>query len=114
MALPEFTQKLIEGKLSKYCKSRIPEHARHNLKLTFKINENRVTLSLKRPYFRHPSKWAERAVAQIRFDNDTKKWELFYMGRNNRWYPYDLIKPSTDFDDLLKALDRDPGGIFWG
>jgi hypothetical protein len=36
------------------------------------------------------------------------------MDRNSRWQLYDLIKPSADFDDMLKALDNDKTGIFWG
>jgi hypothetical protein len=115
MPLPEFTRKLIEGKLSKYCTSRIPEHARDNLRLIFKINEDIVTLILTRPYFKKdPSKWAERSVAQVRFDNDNNKWQLYFIDKNDRWHPYDVIQPSTDFDVLLKELDRDPTGIFWG
>ena len=114
MPLPEFTRKLIKAKLSKYCNNRIPEHARDKVKLIFNIKGNIVTLNLSRPYFRDPSKWAERSVAQLRFDNDNKKWQLYFIGRNDRWHPYDLIQPSTDFDDLLKELDRDPTGIFWG
>ncbi len=114
MALPEFTKKLVEEKLIKYCNSRIPENVRHNVRLIFKFHENIVTLILTRPYFRKSSKWAERSVAQFRFDNESKKWQLFFIDKNNRWHPYDLIQPSIDFDDLLKELDRDPRGIFWG
>jgi len=113
MSLPEFTKKLIESKLSKYCKNRIPEDASHNVKLIFRIDENLVTLILTRPYFRKSSKWAERAVAQIRFDSETKEWQLYFLDRNNNWQPY-LKNPSTDFDDLLKELDRAPRGVFWG
>ncbi|MDP2839373.1 MAG: DUF3024 domain-containing protein, partial [Syntrophales bacterium] len=56
----------------------------------------------------------ENPAAQIRFDNETKKWTLHCMDRNSRWHLYDLIKPSADFDDMLKALDDDRTGIFWG
>jgi hypothetical protein len=36
------------------------------------------------------------------------------MDRNSRWHLYDLIKLSADFDDMLRALDDDRTGIFWG
>jgi hypothetical protein len=114
MPLPEFTKKLIEVKLTKYCKERIPEDARQNVRLTFNINEDIVTLILSRPYFKNPFKWAERSVAQIRFDNDKKKWLLYFIDKNENWHLYDLIEPINDFDDLLRELDRAPKGIFWG
>ena len=115
MPLSEFTRKLIEVKLSKYCINRIREDARDNLRLIFKINEDLVTLILTRPYFKKDrSQWAERSVAQIRFDNENKKWLLYFIDKNNSWRLYDLIQPIDDFDDLLKELDRDPTGLFWG
>lgn len=114
MPLPEFTKKLIETKLSEYCINRIPEHARDKVRLIYKIRGNNVTLFETRPYYRDPSIWTENHVAQFRFDNNKKKWLLYSIDRNDRWHLYDLIQPSIDFDDLLKELDRDPTGIFWG
>ena len=114
MSLPEFTRKLIEGKLTKYCKGRFPEDNSHNLRLTYRIDENSVTILLSRPYFRKPAKWAERAVAQMRFDHDHKEWQLYFMDRNNHWRPYPFTQPNSDFDDLLQELNRDPMVLFWG
>lgn len=104
MPLPEFTKKLINAKLSQYCINRIPEHARDKVKLIFNIKGNIVTLILSRPYFKDRSKWAERSVAQIRFDNDNKKWMLYFVDKNDKWHAYDLIQPSTDFDDLQRRI----------
>jgi hypothetical protein len=112
MPLPEFTKKLIETKLAEYCDRKIPIHVRDQVKLIYKIIGNKVTLIETRPYHLNPSIWTEIPIAQFRFDNN-KQW-LLYVSRNDRWHLYDLIPPSTDFDDLLKELDRDPTGIFWG
>ncbi len=114
MSLTEFTKKLIKEKLSQYCINRIPEHARDMGELIFKIDGNKVTLIETRPYFQDPSIWTQNRVAQFRFDNDKKQWQLYSIDKDNRWQLYDLIQASIDFDDLLKELDRDPTGIFWG
>lgn len=114
MSLPEFTKKLIEEKLTKYCESRIPAQVRNKVKLTFDISGNKVTLIETRPYFKDSSIWTKTPMAQFRFDNKKKQWLIYCIGRNERWRLYDLIKPSSNFDDLLKELDRDPTGIFWG
>jgi frataxin-like iron-binding protein CyaY len=114
MPLSEFTIKLIETKLTEYCERRIPIDIRDQVNLTFKIIRDKVTLIETRPYFRNPSIWTESPVAQFRFDNENNKWTLYCMDRNSRWHLYDLIKPSADFDDMLKALDDDRTGIFWG
>jgi len=114
MPLSEFTRKLVETKLTEYCKHRIPIDIRDQIRLIFKIMRDKVTLIETRPCFRDPSIWTENPVAQFRLDKNTHKWTLYCMDRNSRWHLYDIIKPSADFDDMLKALDRDPTGIYWG
>ena len=36
------------------------------------------------------------------------------MDRDSNWHLYDIVKPSANFEDILKELDQDPTGIFWG
>ena len=114
MALSEFTIRLIEAKLTEFCDRRIPIDIREEVDLIFKIARDKVTLIETRPYFREPTRWMENPVAQFRFDDKTKKWTLYCLDKNSRWHHYDLIEPSADFDDMLKALDNDAAGIFWG
>ncbi|MBA4422858.1 MAG: hypothetical protein C0390_07105 [Syntrophus sp. (in: bacteria)] len=114
MPLSEFTGKLVETKLTAYCERRIPIGVRDKVRLIFKIIRDKVTLIETRPYFRDPSIWTKNPVAQFRLDENTHMWTLYYIDRNSRWHLYDIIKPSADFEDMLKALDRDSTGIFWG
>ena len=114
MPLPEFTQKLVKTRLSKYCENRIPVTIRNKVRLAFKIRGNKVTLCETRPYFMDPSVWTESPVAQFRFDEKTKKWDLYCCDRNSKWHPYIDIDSTANFDDLLEEVDRDPTGIFWG
>jgi hypothetical protein len=114
MPLPEFTKKLIETKLAEYCDRKIPIHVRDQVKLIHKSTGNKVTLIETRPFYCDPSIWTETPIAQFRFDLKTKKWALYSLDRNSKWHLYDLIKQSADFEDMLKALDNDKTGIFWG
>lgn len=114
MPLSEFTKKLIETKLSEYCERRIPIEVRDQVKLTYRIEGYKVNLVEIRPYHRNPAIQTETPIAQLRLDRNTQKWSLFSIDHNDRWRLYDLIKPSMDFDDMLKALDNDKTGTFWG
>ena len=114
MPLPEFTEKLIETRLTAYCINRIPEHARDRIKMIFKIRGNNVTLFETRPYYRDPSIWTENPIAQFRYDEPSNKWFLYYPDRNSKWHPYSGVKPTANLDALIKETDRDPTGIFWG
>ena len=109
-----FTGKLVETKLSKYCEQRIPPHVRNRVRLNYRIRGNQVTLFEERPGFKQPSEWVEISMAQFRFNPQDKKWSLYCADRNSRWHLYGLLSPSADFDDLLKEVDRDPTGIFYG
>ena len=44
MPLPEFTRKLIETKLTKYCEQRMPPHVRDQVRFDYRIRGNHVTL----------------------------------------------------------------------
>ncbi len=114
MPLPEFTRKLAETKLSEYCDRKIAEDARDKVRLIHKIKGNKVTLLETRPFYCDPFTWTETPVAQFRFDLKTRKWLLYSIDRNSRWHLYDLVNPSADFQEMLRELDRDPTGIFWG
>lgn len=115
MPLPEFTRKLVETKLTPYCERRIPPQARNQVRLSYKIRGNQVTLFEERPIYNQPSqKWMENPFAQFRFNPQDKKWSLYCADRNSRWHLYERLAPSADFDDLLTEVDRDPTGIFYG
>jgi hypothetical protein len=114
MPLTEFTKKLIETKLNDYCERKIPIVVRNQVKLAYKIVGYKVNLIEMRPYHRDPAIWTETPIAQFRFNRDTHEWSVFSIDRNDKWHLYGLIQPSADFDDMLKALDNDKTGIFWG
>jgi hypothetical protein len=112
--LPEFTKKLIETKLAEYCDRKIPIHARDKVKLTYKIHGNSVTLIETRPYYMNPSVWTQSPIAKFRYDEPSGQWSLYYPDRNSRWHPYSGVRPTANLDAILKEIDRDPTGIFWG
>jgi hypothetical protein len=114
MGLSSLTKNLIETKLAKYCERRIPEHARSQVRIAFKLRGNTVTLSEERPLFADPSTWVSVTVAQFRFDPAGNKWTLYCADRNSRWHQYEGMEPHGDLDKLLREVDRDPTGIFWG
>ena len=114
MALPELVKQLVETKLKKYCKAKIPGHVRDKIRLTYQIKGNNVTLIEERPYFQDPSIWTESPVAQFRYNAKENEWSLYCRDRNSKWHLFTEFIPSPKFDDLLEEIDDDPTGIFWG
>lgn len=114
MALPEILKAKATKTLEKFCQDRIPPHVRDKIKLEFEFRGNAVTLIEVRPVWNDPSHYTQSPVAQFRFDTESMKWNLYCRDRNSKWHPYMNLKPTPDFDLLIKEVDRDPTGIFWG
>jgi|SRR3990172_1691344 len=114
MPLPPGVRDEVQRTLQQYCEGRIPERVRHQLRLTYRIRGNHVTLVEQRPSIFEAEKWTDVVVAQFRFRPKDSKWLLYWADRNSRWHEYYDVEPSSDLDDILREVDRDPTGIFWG
>lgn len=114
MALPTLVRTLVETKLKKYCEQRVPVHAKSSVRLSFNIRGNSVTLIEQRPLFPGASEWVDTVIAQLRFDSKTSKWTLYCPDRNSRWHKYTESEPEDKIDTLLRHIDEDETGIFWG
>jgi hypothetical protein len=55
----------------------------------------------------------EHPVAQLRFNIHSGTWSLYFLGSDDAWQFYDLIRPTTCFEKLLAAIDEDMIGVFW-
>ncbi|OGS46246.1 MAG: hypothetical protein A2539_02645 [Elusimicrobia bacterium RIFOXYD2_FULL_34_15] len=114
MAIPEGVKQQIENKLREYCSNRIPEHASDMVKLDFKIKGNSITLFEMRPAFDKTNEWVDIVIAQFRHNPENSFWTLYCADRNSKWNRYIDTDPTEDFDKLLKEVEKDPTGIFWG
>jgi hypothetical protein len=114
MALPQLVMLAVEKKLSDYCRKKVPPHVSDKLRISFRIRGNNVTLLESRPFYADPNHWTEMVVAQFRFDPETADWTLYWPDRNSRWHRYIDLDPCKKLEMLLKEVDDDPTGIFWG
>ena len=114
MPLPNDIRQQVQQRLSEYCERRIPDRVRDRVRLGYKIRGNNVTLFEERPGFLDRRIRTQTVVAPFRFDPENSTWVLYCADRNSRWHEYYDIAPSKDLDDLLREVDEDPTGIFWG
>ncbi len=115
MSLSPVFKQQVEEKVDAFCKNRVPEHALHKVNLSYKIRGNNVTIYENRaPWHASMKEWTSMPIAQLRYNDKTTKWILYYADRNDRWNECDEIEPNKNIDVLINEIDEDPTGVFWG
>ncbi len=112
MPLPE----LDIARVQRWCAARVPEHARHQVRVECELAPRHLTIVERRAPWREDSGpgWTSFPIARLRYTADGKSWTLYRRDRNLRFHIYDPPTPSRRAEDLLTEIDRDPTRIFWG
>ncbi len=104
------------ARIQRWCAARVPEAARHQVRLECEIGARDLTIVERRAPWRDDpgADWTTLPVARLRYVKTAKTWTLYWRDRNLKFHRYDQLPPSTHIDDLLAEIDRDPSGAFWG
>ena len=113
MPLPELTRRLVEQKLSAYCREAQLAHRGERISLSFSIVGNRVTLKQECSFSGGDAKPLRIAIAQFRFDPAGGHWTRHWAGGDGHWYEDEEFEPARDFDLLLRDFSEDPVAIVW-
>lgn len=109
--MDDFTKKRIIKIMDNYINNKVPKHIQNQVKMSFKIRGNNVTLVEERPAFMS-DKWFQLDIAQFRLDQD--KWKVYWKDSKEKWHFVEDILPDEDFEKQLEIVDKDNKGIFWG
>jgi hypothetical protein len=116
MALPEHTRRLVESRLTEYCRRICPPSFERQVRLGFRIDGHTVTLFELKPFFDTRAPMALRQVPVARFHYAPRRsiWHFHYRDPRERWRRYPTLPHARDFLRLLREVDSDPQGLFWG
>lgn len=114
MPIPPEILARAEALLDAYCSRAIPGHARRKVRLGYLVRGMAITLFESRPYFQDPARWTTLSVARFRYNKTTGRWTLYRRDRGRKWRLYEGLRPQSDFSGVLKKVQADPTGIFWG
>jgi hypothetical protein len=109
--MDDFTKTRVTKIMEKYVETKIPKHLQNQIKITFKIRGNNVTLFEERPEYVGEG-WTQLDIAQFRMDQN--KWKVYWRDSKDKWHWVEDIKPDEDFEKQLKIVDKDNRGLFWG
>ncbi len=114
MAIPELTLRRAERLLHQLIERRLSPRVRNEIRMSVEVRGNNVTLFEDRPVWRMPGQWTHGKVAQFRYDTATDRWTLYWSDRHGRWLLYEDTRPAADIAALIREVDADPVGAFWG
>ncbi|MBN2544013.1 DUF3024 domain-containing protein [bacterium] len=114
MSIPQAIKKNAEQLLTQYCEDKVPLEYQNEIKIKYYLRGNSIYLIESRPSYFKPSEWLDLKVAKFQFNPDDKTWSLYWANRNERWFEYDYCEPTPELKDLLKAVENDETGVFWG
>jgi len=112
MRLPE----LDVARVQRWCAARVPEHARHQVRVECEIAPRHLTIVERRAPWRpgFGQEWTSFPIARLRYTATTKSWTLYWRDRSLRFHVYHRLAPSPSVDAPLAEIERDPTCIFWG
>jgi len=122
MAIPENLKKEVEQKLKDFFEKQLPKINPDMVRLSYKFRGNNLTIFEERRSFYNPfdpDEWTPFPVAQMRYDPKEKKWTLYQLDRNDKWFIYVGRVHNGNMEDLLREIDENPTeifsiGVFWG
>jgi len=112
MTLPE----LDVARVQRWCAARVPEHARHQVRVECDVAPRHLTIVGRRAPWREDvgPEWISFPIARLRYTAADKPWTLYWPDRNLRFHTYRLLAPSHRVEAPPTEIDRDPTCIFWG
>ena len=112
MPLPE----LDVARAQRWCAARVPEDARHQVRVECEVAPRHLTILERRAPWREDlgPEWTSFPIARLRYTAAHRSRTLYWRDRNLRFHLYDQLAPSRSIEDLLAEIDHDPTCIFWG
>ena len=84
MALPE----LDVARVQRWCAARVPEHARHQVRVECEVAPRHLTIVERRAPWREDfgPEWTAFPIARLRYTAADKSWTLYWRDRNLRTF----------------------------
>ncbi|MDO3410333.1 DUF3024 domain-containing protein [Saccharibacillus sp. CPCC 101409] len=105
-----WTAKRLEALLRGYIAEKVPPSMRSSVRLVYRMENDRVTLTEERPESPRLG-WTGSDLAQFRLEQGA--WSLYARSEDGSWTAADCPAPQADFEDQLEQFELDPQGLFW-
>ena len=112
MALPD----LDAIRVQRWCAARVPEHARHQVRVECQLAARHLTIIERRAPWRddYGPEWSSFPIARLRYTQSTGPWQMYWRDRHLKFHKYDQMPPSSTVQRLLNHITESKNPIFFG
>jgi hypothetical protein len=114
MALSEFELYRIKKEVGGFCFRKVPKHLHNQVRLEYDIEKHNVIIYEVRPNFKNPDIITRMPVARLTYVATRKIWKLYWQRASGKWRKYEPKESDRDLKVLIKEIDRDMYGCFFG
>ena len=97
-----------------FCRKKIPDHLRSQVKLFYEVNGFYVKIIESRPSSNGSHLWIDTPIARLHYDPRTLEWQLYWMRASGRWHKYPGFDATNNLMSLIDTIAEDPFCVFWG
>ncbi len=114
MAFNEIELQRIKKFVGGLCTKRTPAHLRDKLRLEYNVEKHNVIIYEVRPLWNNPKEFGKYPMAKLTYVASKKIWKLYWQRANLKWAKYDPKESARYLDELVKEIDNDRYGCFFG
>lgn len=113
--MPERERARAARLLQNFTKRKVPPQLRREVRLELSWRGNAITLYERRPPWRGrlTDEWTKLPTAQFRYEGASGVWRLYWRRATGRWAEY-RERPKRDIAAVIRAVEEDRFGAFWG
>lgn len=97
-----------------WAKRRPPLHLRDKMREGQRIAGHAIEFFYVRPRYSDPRQLSEESIAKTRWVRSRGVWQLFWKRADLKWHCYKPCPEVKTLAAILKAIDEDPHGCFFG
>jgi hypothetical protein len=114
VAFDDLERARIERLVGAFCRRRSPPQFKDQLRVVYEIEGHSVSVYEERPLWNGKGEWTRLGVARFRYFRSREEWTLYWMRRDLKWHLYDPETPARNLAALVKVVDEDEYGVFFG
>ena len=103
-------QKIVGG----FCERRVPEHVKDKIRLGYTIANHDVVIVEARPRGDESPEWIEMEIAKLHYVRKRDEWQLYWKRASGEWWPYETHSDSRTLEAMIKEIDLNSDGCFFG